>query len=197
MAQLRVSARERERPAVLVAEPHAPGVDLQDLRLAASDQVRLAGMAGMPLRGLPLTFGRRGYCTGFVARRSTGSLKLFHAPKQTVCDAVLGQHTGLPEQRPMERESVVISRPLSPLERTLFKMRVPRGWRSRAGTIRQNVPRCALAAPFRPTRHCLSGLHPVIATALAHATGGSPGRLAGPRRSMRRSAPLIDLSGGY
>ena len=119
VARLRVLARERERPAFLVAEPHAPLADLQDLRLAATDQVPLAGMAGMRLRGLPLTFGRRGYRTGFLARRSTENLKPFHALEQAVRDAVPGQHIRLPEQSPAERESVMVSRPFSPLERIL------------------------------------------------------------------------------
>ena len=68
----------------------------------------------MRLRGLPLTFGRRGYRTGFLARRSTENLKPFHALEQAVRDAVPGQHIRLPEQSPAERESVMVSRPFSP-----------------------------------------------------------------------------------
>ena len=48
-------------------------------------------LPGAPLRALPLTFGRRRYRTGFLARRSAGDPEPFRALEQAVRDAALGR----------------------------------------------------------------------------------------------------------
>ncbi len=48
-------------------------------------------LPGMPLRPLPLSFGRRRYRTGFVARRSAEDLEPFRALEQAVRDVAIGR----------------------------------------------------------------------------------------------------------
>ena len=48
-------------------------------------------LPGTPLRALPLAFGRRGYRTGFVARRSAEDLEPFRMLETAVRDAALGR----------------------------------------------------------------------------------------------------------
>ena len=48
-------------------------------------------LPGTPLRALPLAFGRRGYRTGFIARRSAEDLEPFRMLETAVRDAALGR----------------------------------------------------------------------------------------------------------
>lgn len=49
-------------------------------------------LPGLPLRALPLSFGRRPYRAGFVARRSAEDLEPFRALEAAVRDAALGRN---------------------------------------------------------------------------------------------------------
>ena len=55
-------------------------------------------LPGVPLRALPLTFGRRRYRTGLVARRAAEDLAPVRMLEDTVRDAALGRCIGPPEQ---------------------------------------------------------------------------------------------------
>ena len=53
-------------------------------------------LPGTPLRALPLTFDRRRYRAGFVARRSAEDMEPFRALETAVRDAALGRSGGPP-----------------------------------------------------------------------------------------------------
>ena len=54
----------------------------------------LDGLPGTPLRALPLSFGRRRYRAGFIARRSAEDLQPFRMLEAAVRDAALGRKGG-------------------------------------------------------------------------------------------------------
>ena len=62
---------------------------LQHAAAAAWSDNLLDQLPGAPLKALPLTFGRRRYRTGFVARRSAEDLAPFRHLEAAVRDAAL------------------------------------------------------------------------------------------------------------